>query len=361
MFSINFNSHISRWLVFNVLLVFYMGECVAPHDSIDTYHEIETITGHFDEKYSPTVAPGKIFNARQADFINYRVKWGMISIDACLKDIGMRWIGGYVYTNKAWDASWDDHKDLDGPTRNSAAISISGINMTVSGLHYFNVHDGVRTNGAIDWVAEHIWGEYVRDDCIENDRLSSGRVYDSLFDGCYTGISTRPGSSNGRSDGNNELVELNRVLIRLQPMPYPYNWETKESFIDAEGNPHNGSGIPYGHGPFFKMTDIDRNPHFSIKNSVFLASYLTTPSQLDFPPESLIDICQNNIVIWLGPGPFPGKLPTQKFPNSFRIITGQKGRDLWQQKVTDWHARHPDVGSQRKPSFPGNIVFPKTF
>jgi hypothetical protein len=162
-------------------------------------------------------------------------------------------------------------------------------------------------------------------------------------------------------DGSGKLVELDRVLIRLQAMPYPYSWETKEGVIDADGNPYNGSGIPYGHGHFFKITDVDRNPHFSIKNSTFLAIHLTTQSHFDFPPESLIDECQNNTIIWLGPGSYPGKLPTQKFPNCFEILTGQEGRDLWGQKVIDWHARHPDVGTNREPSSPGSLVFPKTF
>jgi hypothetical protein len=331
------------------------------HDCLDTANEIETVIGHFEEKFSPTTASGKAFDARQAVFLNYQVKWGMITVEGSRSDTGMCWVGGYVHTNKPWDASWDDHKDLEGPTRNSAAISNASTGMTVTRLHYFNIHDGMRTSSAFNWVAEHNWGEYVRDDCIENDHLHSGRVYDSLFDGCYTGISTRPSSSDTDSDGAGALVELDSVLLRLQAMPYPYSWETKRGVIDADGNPYNGSGIPYGHGHFFKITDVDRNPHFSIKNSTFLAVHLTTPSHFDFPPDSLIDECQNNTIIWLGPGSYPGKLPTQKFLNCFEIVTGQEGRDLWRQKVIDWHARHPDVGTNRKPNSPGSLVFPKTF
>ena len=135
----------------------------------------------------------------------------------------------------------------------------------------------------------------------------------------------------------------------------------EKGIIDENGKPYMGSGIPYGHGYFFKITDVNRTPHFSIKNSIFLAEHLTESSKFDFPPESLIDMCENNIIIWLGPGAFPGKLPTRKFPDSFEIITGQKGRDLWQKKVSDWHARHPDVGANRKPHSPGSLVFPKTF
>lgn len=331
------------------------------HDCFDTAGAIETVKGHFEEKFSPATAPGKAFDARQADFLNYQVKWGMITVAGSRSDTDMCWVGGYVTSNKPWDASWADHKDLDGPTRNSAAISNASTDMTVTGIHYFNVHDGVRTSDAINWVVEHTWGEYIRDDAIENDHLHSGRIYDCLFDGCYTGISTRPSSSDGSSDGAGELIKLDKVLMRLQAMPYPYKWETKSGVIDADGNPYDGTGTPFGHGAFFKLTDTDQNPHFSIKNSVFLAVHLTRASDFDFPPESLIDECQNNTIIWLGPGPYPGKLPSQKFPSSFKIVTGQEGRDLWRNKVIDWHARHPDVDPDRKPSAPGSLVFPRTF
>jgi hypothetical protein len=328
---------------------------------LETSSEIEIVSGHFEEKFKPKTAPGKVFDARQAEFLIDHVKWGMITVEGSNSDTGMCWIGGYVYTHKPWDASWADHKDLDGPTRNSTAINCASKNMTISGLHYFNVEDGVRTSDADNWLVEHNWGEYIRDDCVENDHLRSGRIYDCLFDGCYTGISTRPTKKDFQSNGAGELVELDQVLMRLQAMPYPYKWEKKKGIIDEKGKPYTGSGVPYGHSYFFKITDDNRNPHFSIENSVFLAEHFTEASKFDFPPESLIDICENNTIIWLGPGNFPGKLPTQKFPDAFEIVTGQKGRDLWQTKVSDWHARHPDVGTKRKPKSPGNLSFPKTF
>jgi len=349
------------WIMF--FFVFNL-ECKVPEgfsDNKESSKEVEVITGHFEDKFIPGTAPGKTFDARQAEFFIYKVKWGMVEVIGNPNESNMHWIGGFIYSNKPWDASWDDHKDIDGPTRNSAAFNNKSVGMTVSCLHCFNVHDGVRTNHAFNWVVEHIWGEYIRDDCIENDYLHSGRVYDCLFDGCYTGISTRSGSDNTQSNGKNEQIVLDKVLIRLLPMPYPYKWEREETVIDANGDPYNGSGIPFGHSSFFKMTDPDRNPHYIIKNCVFMATHLTKGSNLDFPPESLINVCQNNIIIWLGPDQFPGKLPVLKFPNGFKILTGERGRKLWRMLVRDWHTRHPGVGANRKPDIPGGLEFPKMF
>lgn len=359
-------SRVPSWIFSFLLVVTLMvtGGAIAGnarHYSIKNANEIETITGHFEEKFTARTAPGKVFDARHADFLNRDVKWGMITIEGSRDDTGMCWLGGYVYSNKPWDASWSDHKDLDGSTRNSAAINCASDDVIISGLHYFNVHDGVRANDAFNWVVENNWGEYIRDDCIENDHLHSGRISDCLFDGCYTGISTRPTKDDQNSNGIGQLVELDRVLLRLQAMPYPYKWESKKGIIDVNGKAYTGSGIPYGHGSFFKITDIQRNPHFSIKNCVFVADQFTEGSNLDFPPEDLVDVCEDNIIIWLGPGQYPGKLPTHKFPEGFNVVTGQQGRDLWQEKVTDWHNRHPEVGANRIPKDPGIIAFPKKF
>jgi hypothetical protein len=235
--------------------------------------------------------------------------------------------------------------------------------MVVAGLHYFKVHDGVRTSNAYSWHVQHVWGAYVRDDCIENDHLHSGRVYDALFEGCYTGISTKPSSSDNESDGAGQLVELDRVLPRMQPMPYPYKWRSKSGVIGADGQPYDGTGIPYGHDDIFKLVNdvVERNPHFSVRNSVFLATHHTTDGKLNFPPESLMDACENNTIIWLGGGEYPGELPTSKFPGCFTVLTGQQGIDYWVDRVADWHARHPQVGAHRKPGSPGSLEFPRVF
>jgi hypothetical protein len=342
------------------------GSCVGTFDCLETAAKVQQVTGHHEEKFSPDPAPNKAFDARKASFLIYQVTHGMIAIDGNSSETGMCWAGGFVSSNKLWDASWADHKDTatdDGPTRNSAAISNGAYEMTVTGLHYFNVHDGARTSNAYTWLVQHNWGEYVRDDCIENDHLHSGRVYDTLFDGCNTGISTRPSSSDSSSDGAGELVELDRVLLRMQPMPYPYKWAKKTGIIRADGKPYDGTGIPYGHGNIFKIEkdDINRNPHFSIRNSVFLVTHFTTAAKVDFPPAQLIDACENNTIIWLGQGNYPGTLPDSKFPNCFNLLTGEQGREYWVEKVTDWHVRHPNVGSDRKPTSPGNLEFPKIF
>ena len=338
------------------------GSLVEPAVFFCGTSDVEVVSGRYEEEFEPDTAPNKTFDAWQAEFINRNVKWGMITITGGSSDDGICWEGGYVYTDKSWDASWDDHKDLDGDTRNSVAIDMSVGDMAVKGLHFFNVHDGARaSDDAENWLVEDLWAEYVRDDCIENDYLHSGRVQDVLFDGCYVGISTRPSDSDDGLDGSREVVTMDSVLLRLQSTPYPYKWDEKDDAIDAAGNPYDGIGVPYGHGNLFKMHDADKNPHYEITNSVFLMMHDNKDYKFDFPPSELIDVCENNTIVWLGPGDYPGELPNDKFPGCVTILTGDEGCDFWEAKVLDWHTRHPQVGADRKPAHPGSLEFPLMF
>jgi hypothetical protein len=331
---------------------------------LDLTSDVVNVTGIHDTKYTTSNAKNRAFDARSATFLIQKESHGMVASRGNASQTGMCWAGGYFYSSKPWDASWDDHKDLDGPTRNSSVINNASHGMTVTGIHFFNVEDGPRSRG-VNWTVQHVWGEYVRDDCIENDHFLSGRVYDSLFDGCYTGISTR---SSGSYNGQGHVVTLENVLLRLHPMPYPYKWQSKSGNIDENGNPYDGSGIPYRHGKFFKY--VEKNPrtnnHFVLKDSVFAAgSENIEASNFNLPHPDLIDQCQGVVFAWLADSRFPGShnivAVQRKFPGCITLLEGQDARDFWRQKVIDWHQRHPHVGARRKPANPGEVVFPLKF
>ena len=341
------------------------GAVTDPYACLETASDVVRVAGRHENKYVTVSAKGRAFDARSAVFLIGKERHGMITSHGGASDTGMCWAGGYFHSEKPWNASWDDHKDLDGPTRNSSIINNESQAMTVTGLHFFNVHDGPRSTNSLDWRVEHVWGEYVRDDCIENDHFSTGEVRDSLFDGCYTGISTRPSSA---ASGEDQVVTLDKVLLRLHPMPYPYKWRTKGESIDERGDPYSGNGIPYGHGKFFKYEERspELNNHFVIKDSVFAAGFANIDGRkLNLPNPGLIDRCEGVVIAWLGDGRFPGDASVaavgRKFPKCVTVLEGQAARDFWREKVSDWHRRHPDVGRDRKPADPGAVVFPLKF
>ena len=105
----------------------------------------------------------------------------------------------------------------------------------VNGWRIRNTADGFQPRDGENWTLVNNYYEYIRDDCVENDdRLGRG-IYDSLFDGCYTGLSEQDAGSTA-----GETLILDGVLMRLQPMPGPYS--TNDPTI-------------LGHGSFFKKFD----------------------------------------------------------------------------------------------------------
>src|SRR5205823_13208062 len=89
------------------------------------------------------------------------------------------------------------------------------------------------------------------------------------------------------------------------------------------------------------------NVHFS----TFFFRYASDPLVLpSFPTRRSSDLlvdCANNIMIWLGSGPFPEPLPaTFNGKPCFTLMTGQAGVDYWNTVVTRWKARSEEHTSE---------------
>ena len=218
-------------LIVSGLLVLYLifsTEYVPDEPSLscsDGSGPLEVVTGsHKAGKFEPDTAPYKIFDARTASFeIAADISHSKIVLRGSNNDHEMCWSGGYVTASLKWhdlDISWDQSKngiDGSGTYRNTAAAQSFHDRMIWTGMHIFNVHDGIRVNNSLDnWKIQHSWLEYIRDDCIENDHIYSGEVHDVLFDGCYSGISVRP-SLKEENSGVNKLLTGMTVIRRWVP------------------------------------------------------------------------------------------------------------------------------------------------
>lgn len=329
----------------------------------------QTVTGVYDQgKFEPAVIANKKFDARTASFIYPEtISHAMVSLgerDGSSAD-RMCWAGGYFTASLSWHSlniSWEESKqgyDDTGSDRgemnNTAATTAYENEMMWTGIHVYNMHDAIRTNNTHNhWTIQHVWLDYIRDDCIENDSNYSGTVYDSLFDGCYTGISKQSG------DGSGQTITLDRVLIRMEPMPYPYGWDRKNDpvvYVSGYSIPGANTPLPFGHGSVFKGDEQDL-PEFAITNSVFLLEY--DADETIFPPKDKVKHCRNNTIIWLAEAATAPTYLLDDFPGCFTLITdAAQGKALWKSLVADWHHRHPGVGAHRKPANPGDYVWPR--
>ncbi|HMA39250.1 MAG TPA: Ig-like domain-containing protein [Gemmatimonadales bacterium] len=194
------------------------------------------------------------------------------------------------------------------------AIQVEGIPFfTLEGMHDFDYGDGITlSDSSRNWLIKGVYFKYMRDDCVQNDWLNSGTIDSSLFDGCSTGLSSRPYATT--VDGSANLIVVKNSLFRLQYMDQGYE-------------------AP-GHGGFFKWAET--GPMVSLYNNVYRAD---NPSSLGGhtlgPPAGKLKDCANNVMIWLGSGPFPEPLPA-----CYTLLTGAAGLAYWDNAVASWKANH---------------------
>lgn len=326
---------------------------------------LQEVRGFYNNKFEPPVAQDKKFDARGAEF-EYpdTMSWQQVSLRAGpIAPAGMCWAGGFFTASTTWhdlDVSWteskhgyDNTENDRGLMENTTSVLSYGDRMVWTGLHVYNMHDGIRTTHSDNnWTVQHVWLDYIRDDCIENDRMFSGTIYDSLFDGCYSGISVRPNRKPDQA-ATDQTIAIDHLLLRMEPMPYPYKWEKRQDLLYPKGY----GGAPFGYGNAFKYKR-GNVPKFKITNSVLLFEYAVNKTV--FPPKDNVIVCKNNTIIWLdGLATAPAYL-NDDFPGCFKIITDySEGKAFWKRKVKDWHDRHPGVGSGRKAADPGGYSWPR--
>jgi hypothetical protein len=193
---------------------------------------------------------------------------------------------------------------------------------TLEDTREFDYGDGVTLdNNSTNWTIRGVHFKYMRDDCVQNDWLNGGIIDSSFFEGCYEGISARPFATT--QDGSDNLVVVKNSLFWLQDMDQGYDGP--------------------GHGGFFKWSS--GGPMVSLYNNVYRVD---SPSSLGThtlgPPAGKLHDCANNVMIWLGAGPFPEPLPS-----CYTLLTGAAGLAYWNNAVTSWKANHADVPSDVGP------------
>jgi hypothetical protein len=229
-------------------------------------------------------------------------------------------VGGTVLGQQARSHTWQTMKrQLDGDGLNFK--SQGGL---VDGMRIDNLEDGIGTIGGdpTGIVIRNIHLSYIRDDCIENDAIVQLLVQDSLLDGCFTGLSLRPGANaHPRSAPAGERTQLERVLLRLQPMPY----RRDQAKCKRDG---------LGTGGFFKWSPYANQ--LVVTDSVLLAERIAARCSraMNFPK----GVYQNVTLVWLGPGDYPGKLPA-------RGVTVTNDRAVWDRAKADWLTRHGSAAS----------------
>jgi hypothetical protein len=218
---------------------------------------------------------------------------------------GICFSGGTIQGTFAASTDWRTY-------HSSAGMFVASPGFTVEDVHILNYGDAIRVEDYTNhWTIRRMHVEGAHDDCVEDDRLYSGLIDDSFFEGCYVFLSERPGSGVGVPvSGANETVTIQNSLVWHKPMPTVYK------------------GPAPGNGPLFKWSPDAST--VNITNTIFRVDQLPSHGDLNLPTK--LGTCSGNTIVWLGSGAYPVKLPS-----CFTVTTD---KSVWDQAVVDWKARH---------------------
>ncbi len=261
------------------------------------------MTSRYDTRSDPLPAAARV-NAATA-------KW--TAVDAYVINFsagkGACWSGGTVQGKWGSSTTWDVYHSTFG-------LYAYGANTLVEGFRVDNYGDAVRFNGTDNWTLRASWFTNIHDDCIENDMLKSGVIEDVLMDGCYVGISVRPGSSQLASvDGSGKTVTIRNSLLRLKAFPLTATTpNTSGGFIKAENR------------------EPAKNVSLVYENNIFRADALPGTGSLCLNQHNMVTRSSGNIIVWLGSGSYPCTLPPGW------TLTRDVG--VWDAAVAAWKGRH---------------------
>ena len=231
-------------------------------------------------------------------------------------------VGGTVLSTVRRDRTWGDL----GDNYNGDALDI-GVESdwaVVDGLRVDNTYDAIGVQGpaTTKLIVRNVHLTGIRDDCIENDHdPKSLTVQDSLLDGCFTGISERPDEREHPQPAAqaNATTTLDGVLLYVKPQAYGTTCRHPGACIDGQA----------ANAPF--KWSASATPRVVIRNSIMRVDRYSAygPSEMLFPPGTVVE---NSILVWLGPGAYPGSLPP-----GLRVTSDVS---IWDRARAAWLCRH---------------------
>jgi hypothetical protein len=232
-------------------------------------------------------------------------------------------INGQIDQTSDWRTVYNDG--------NSAAIRTEDTpNVVIRDWRITDTWDAVRVSwNSQNFLIEDVWVTNARDDAVENDRLQTGTIRDSLFDGVFGGISIDP-SSSSPVDGSDQTVTIDGVLMRMKS--YLYEGEMTHSAMIKTDSTTNGEVTPnlVFTNNVFAIEDVNHHSY----RSMFDAWDHTIKSS-------------NNVFLNLSDTPLPDDYPVP--PEGWTVIQGQAARDYWDQAKAEWIENHEGDGAMTAP------------
>ena len=293
-----------------------------------------TVSGkYYTQKKLQNLAPNTTVDCSKATFYlgladkttaNNYILQVRSSVDTLVKNVLI--IGDVPLTN-AWN---DQYKN-----NNSAAFSfMESHGGTLEHAEISRAWDALRaardTKGS--YVFHQVYVRDWRDDLLETDTgYPNTLVEDCLFDGGYTGFSSRQGASSSAGDASSRWLRIRKVLLRLKKFP---------------GN-KTKTGSALVHNCPMKLSSNCQS--IEVTDSVFAIESATTGcwgSNWKTTFKNKLKVSKNNLFLWLGSGAFPSSVWV---PPGFTTLSGQKAKDEWDKRSKAWLAKFKGGGGTSPP------------
>ncbi len=299
------------------------GQQASP-DSSPNAEPIIRITGeHRDQVRLQDLKPNTIVDCSGARFYlgladktqaNNYILQVRSSVNTLVRHVNI--IGDIPLTN-----SWNDQYE----NNNSAAFSfLSSHGGTLEDARIIRSWDPLRAARDSDstYIFRRVYARDWRDDLIETDSgYPNVLLEDCLFDGGYSGYSCREGAGANAPDASKRWLRSRNVLMRLAPFP---------------GNEKKHGKNPM-HNCFVKVHPNCQS--FEITDNVWaFESAVSAAWQRNWDEvfKAKLKISERNLLLWLGPGPFPKSIWV---PPGFTTMSGPAAREEWNRRRDQWLRR----------------------
>lgn len=246
-------------------------------------------------------------------------------------------------------------------SNNHAFPLVRDSDYVMDGIRSHNGGDGPRMRISFynTLVLKDSWLSYHRDDCIENDGQHPLRVEDSLFEGCYVFLSTRDSNSSNEDSACNDFhtapchVYLDNNIIALGDGDTHEDTGNgifrRDGVFGGQRQPEKASSSEWGWGKIIKGGDYTQW-RLHVTNNIFLVPdcpYVSGSKTCDGTgafhmgfghAQGHVVECSNNIIVWLGSGPYPGDIPND--PSCVVVTTDQ---EVYENARDQWRLDHPEV------------------
>jgi len=259
-----------------------------------------------------------------------------IASDTCL-------LGGVVHGNLDLSQARGDQYDA----------YHSGIEQGNESIDGFAVSDGVRVERMFDGYRfvgrgagagagaylKRFYGSDLRDDCLERDEFTGDvYLYDSLFEGCYSGISDRgvPAATGARTVLDGVLMWIKPTTDRRHSTSA--DWcNTGEGCHELETQGAGTFAIWKGEADASGVVEV-RNSWFRLdRRTVWGIDSMAWPCTAGSSWGTGTTCTYRNVkLLWTGSGPYPGPA----LPAGVELVTGARALRMWNAAAAAWRVDH---------------------